>query len=161
MTENQVTNLRRIASFSVNHDLLLPGVYVSRQDGDVISYDVRMKRPNGGDYLAQAALHTLEHLLATYLRNTAQSDNVVYVGSMGCRTGFYVLLRDVVSRAEVIELLRGAFAFAAGFSGEIPGATRPECGNYLEHDLAGAKQEAAAMVNILRDWTPDKMTYVE
>lgn len=161
MVQKQDPVLARIASFSVNHDLLLPGVYVSRIDGDVVSYDVRMKRPNGGDYLSQPALHTLEHLLATYLRNTDQADKVVYVGPMGCRTGFYILLRDTVSRAQSLALIQAAFAFAAGFTGEIPGAGQAECGNYREHDLPAAKREAAAMADILAGWTADKMAYAE
>ena len=84
----------RIASFSVNHDKLEKGIYVSRIDGDVVSYDVRMKKPNGGDYLESPAMHTFEHLFATYARNSRFSDSVIYVGPMGCRTGFYLLLRD-------------------------------------------------------------------
>lgn len=151
--------MKRIASFSVNHDKVTRGIYVSRIDGDVVSYDVRMKLPNGGDYLAQAAMHTLEHLLATYLRNTAAADSVVYVGPMGCRTGFYILLRDDVSREQALALVRAAFEFAAAFEGAVPGATKPECGNYLEHDLAGAKSEAAEMVRVLADWTAAKMDY--
>lgn len=151
--------MQRIASFSVNHDKMTRGMYVSRIDGDVVSYDVRMKLPNGGDYLEQAAMHTLEHLLATYLRNTEQASSVVYVGPMGCRTGFYILLRDDISREEALGLLREAFAFAAGFEGAVPGATKPECGNYLEHDLAGAKSEAERMMAVLADWSAAKMDY--
>lgn len=154
-------NLKRIASFSVNHDVMTRGMYVSRIDGDVVSYDVRMKLPNGGDYLAQAAMHTLEHLLATYLRNTDAADSVVYVGPMGCRTGFYILLRDEISREQALGLVQAAFAFAAAFEGAVPGATRPECGNYLEHDLLGAKAEAAAMVQVLADWSAAKMDYAQ
>lgn len=153
--------MKRIASFSVNHDTITRGMYVSRIDGDVVSYDVRMKLPNGGDYLAQAAMHTLEHLLATYLRNTEESDSVIYVGPMGCRTGFYILLRDEVSRERALELVRSAFVYAADFEGAIPGATKPECGNYLEHDLGGAKQEAAAMAEVLAAWSADKMVYAK
>lgn len=154
-------NMKRIASFSVNHDTITKGMYVSRIDGDVVSYDVRMKLPNGGDYLAQAAMHTLEHLLATYLRNTENGDSVIYVGPMGCRTGFYVLLRDEISREEALAMVRSAFEFAAAFEGAVPGATKPECGNYLEHDLAGAKQEAALMAAVLADWSAEKMIYAE
>lgn len=151
--------MERIASFSVNHDKLERGMYVSRIDGDVVTYDIRMKKPNGGDYLKNGALHTLEHLLATYARNSAYTDKVIYVGPMGCRTGFYVLLRDSVTKAEAIRLMRDAFAFCAQFEGAIPGNERQECGNYLDHDLAGARQEAAAMCEVLRDWTEEKMQY--
>ena len=92
--------MKKIASFSVNHDKLKKGMYVSRIDGDVVTYDLRMKVPNAGDYLSNGALHTFEHLFATYARNSALSDSVIYVGPMGCRTGFYFLLRDNVSRLD-------------------------------------------------------------
>ena len=136
----------RIASFSVNHDLLEKGMYISRVDGDVVTYDIRMKKPNGGDYLGYAELHTFEHLFATYARNSAYKDSVVYVGPMGCRTGFYLLLRDTVSRRDAIDLVRQSFSFISEFEGEIPGAKRQECGNWLEHDLAGARRTAADML---------------
>lgn len=113
--------MEKIASFTINHDLLTPGMYVSRADGDVVTYDLRLKFPNRGDYLAQGALHTLEHLIATYARSSNLSDRVIYFGPMGCRTGFYLLLRDSVSKEEAISLTRDAFAFAAAFQGEIPG----------------------------------------
>lgn len=153
--------LRKIASFTINHDVLTPGMYVSRIDGEDVTYDLRLKTPNAGDYLAQGAMHTLEHLIATYARSSERSDEVVYFGPMGCRTGFYLILRDSVSRADAIALMRDAFAFAAGFEGEIPGAKRRECGNYLEHDLPGARAEAAAYAAVLARCTPETMTYPE
>lgn len=153
--------LRKIASFTINHDVLTPGMYVSRVDGDVVTYDLRLKLPNAGDYLAQAPMHTLEHLIATYVRSSEMSDSVVYFGPMGCRTGFYLLMRDSVSKEAAIELTRAAFAFAADFEGEIPGAKKIECGNYLEHDLAGAKAEAAAYTKVLASCTPETMIYLE
>lgn len=151
--------LRKIASFAINHDLLTPGMYVSRVDGDCVTYDLRMKYPNRGDYLAQKPLHTLEHLIATYVRSSSWSDSVVYFGPMGCRTGFYLILRDSVSKEDAIRLTREAFSFAADFEGEIPGAARVECGNYLEHDLPGARAEASAYLTVLAACTPDTMTY--
>ena len=151
--------MEKIASFTINHDLLTPGMYVSRVDGDVVTYDLRLKFPNRGDYLAQGALHTLEHLIATYARSSNLSDRVIYFGPMGCRTGFYLLLRDSVSKAEAISLTRDAFAVAAAFQGEIPGAKAIECGNYREHDLSGAQAEAEKYLEVLRDWSPEKMVY--
>ena len=151
--------LRKIASFAINHDLLTPGMYVSRVDGDCVTYDLRMKYPNQGDYLAQKPLHTLEHLIATYVRSSPWSDSVVYFGPMGCRTGFYMILRDSVSKVDAIDLTREAFAFAADFEGDIPGAARVECGNYLEHDLPGARAEAKAYLTVLDACTPDTMIY--
>ena len=151
--------MEKIASFTINHDLLTPGMYVSRVDGDVVTYDLRLKFPNRGDYLAQGVLHTLEHLIATYARSSNLSDRVIYFGPMGCRTGFYLLLRDSVSKEEAISLTRDAFAFAAAFQGEIPGAKAIECGNYREHDLSGAQAEAEKYLEGLRGWSPEKMVY--
>ena len=153
--------LRKIASFTINHDTLVPGMYVSRVDGDCVTYDLRLKYPNRGDYLAQKPLHTLEHLVATYVRSSPWSDNVVYFGPMGCRTGFYLILRDAVSHEQAIALVKEAFAFSAAFEGDIPGAKKIECGNYLEHDLPGAKREAAAYVRVLEKCGADTMTYPE
>ena len=151
--------LRKIASFTINHDTLVPGLYISRVDGDCITYDLRLKYPNRGDYVAQKPLHTLEHLVATYVRSSAWTDSVVYFGPMGCRTGFYLILRDSVSHADAIRLVQEAFAFSAAYEGEIPGARQIECGNYLEHDLPAARAEAAAYLSVLAHCTPDTLTY--
>lgn len=151
--------MKTIASFTVNHDILEKGLYVSRVDGDVVTYDLRMKKPNGGDYLTSGTLHTLEHLLATFFRSSQWGESVVYVGPMGCRTGFYLLLRDTVSRQEVIALTKQGLTFTAEFQGEIPGNQRWECGNYLEHDLPGAKAVAADMLKVLKNWMEEDMEY--
>lgn len=148
-----------IQSFTVNHDLLEKGMYISRVDGDVVTYDIRMKKPNGGDYLGNGAMHTFEHLFATYVRNSEYSDNIIYVGPMGCRTGFYFLVRSAVSHEAALKLVQEAFAFIAAFEGEIPGAKRIECGNYLEHDLEGARETAKDMLDVLKDWSEEKMRY--
>ena len=112
--------MNKIASFTVNHDKLDKGMYLSRTDGDVITYDIRMKKPNGGDYLGNGALHTFEHLFATYARNSRFSDSVIYVGPMGCRTGFYFLVRNNISHTQAIALVKESFEYIARFSGEIP-----------------------------------------
>lgn len=151
--------MKRIASFTVNHDKLKKGMYVSRVDGDVVTYDIRMKIPNAGDYLSNGQLHTFEHLFATYARNSALTDSVIYVGPMGCRTGFYLLLRDSVSKEDAIKLVQESFAFISTFEGVIPGSKREECGNYLEHDLPGARESAKDMLEVLKDWTPERMEY--
>ena len=151
--------MKKIASFTVNHDTLTKGMYVSRIDGDVITYDIRMKLPNGGDYLQNGAMHTFEHLFATYARNTEFADKVIYVGPMGCRTGFYLLLRDSVSSAEAIDLVKNSLVFIAAFEGEIPGTRKEECGNYLDHDLQGAKEVARDMIEVLKDWTAEILAY--
>lgn len=151
--------MEKIASFTVNHDRLEKGMYVSRKDGDVITYDIRMKKPNSGDYLGNGELHTFEHLFATYARNSEYGRQVIYVGPMGCRTGFYLLLRDAVSGPEAIRLVQEAFGFIRDFEGEIPGSRREECGNYREHNLAGARRTAEDMLKVLADWTADNLIY--
>lgn len=150
--------MRKIMSFTINHDLLDVGLYLSRQDGDISTYDLRFKRPNSGDYLENATLHTLEHLIATYVRNSAQASHVVYFGPMGCRTGFYLLLRDL-SPEQAVALVKEALLFVCSFEGDIPGASRRECGNYLEHDLEGAKAQARAYYDNIRLCTADSLTY--
>ena len=151
--------MKKIASFTVNHDTLEKGMYISRIDGDAVTYDIRMKKPNGGDYLANGALHTFEHLFATYARNSELSDSVIYVGPMGCRTGFYLILRDSVSHERAIALVQESFRFVSEFEGEIPGAKRQECGNYMEHDLDGAKEAAQDMLAVLSGYTPEMLKY--
>lgn len=134
-------------------------MYVSRVDGDVVTYDIRMKRPNEGDYLSNGSMHTFEHLFATYARNSELTDWVIYIGPMGCRTGFYLLLRDAVSPKAALQLVKDSFAFIEGFRGEIPGSKRYECGNYLEHDLIGAQEAAKDMLSVLENWTEGRMDY--
>ena len=153
--------MKKIASFTVNHDVLQKGMYISRIDGDVVTYDVRMKIPNGGDYLCMKAAHTIEHLFATFARNSDKGDSIVYVGPMGCKTGFYLLVRDSLSHEDAIKLVQESMAFIATYSGEIPGNTRKECGNYLYHDLQGAKEIAQDMQKVLADWSVDKLQYQE
>ncbi len=150
--------MQRIASFCVDHRCLDRGMYTSRVDGDVVTYDIRMKKPNQGDYLAVPALHTIEHLFATFARSSRFGDKVIYVGPMGCRTGFYLLVRDLLE-ADAIQLARESMAFIAGYEGPIPGASEAECGNWQEQDLAGAKAEAAAMVPVLENWQPADLAY--
>ena len=151
--------MKKIASFTVNHDLLDKGMYLSRVDGDIVTYDIRMKKPNGGDYLDMSAAHTLEHLFATYARNSEVGNGVIYIGPMGCRTGFYFLVRDSVSHAQAIKLVQEALAFIASYDGEIPGNSRVECGNYLDHDLLGARALGADMSKILQGWQETNLIY--
>ena len=151
--------MKTIASFTINHDLLDVGMYTSRVDGDVVTYDVRMKKPNAGEYLEDSGLYTFEHLFATFARNSEYSDSVVYVGPMGCRTGFYFLVRDSISPEKAINIVYDAFCFIADFEGTIPGSERKECGNYVAHDLVAAKKYAKDMLPILRDWTVEKLVY--
>lgn len=151
--------MKRIASFEVNHDTVTKGMYISRIDGDVVTYDIRMKIPNGGDYLDYDAVHTFEHLFATYARNTKYSENVIYVGPMGCRTGFYFLVRDKISHKEALDIMIETMKFVIDFEGEIPGSKKEECGNYLAHSLEGAKLIAKDMLPVLENWSVEKMNY--
>ncbi|HAH78449.1 MAG TPA: S-ribosylhomocysteine lyase [Ruminococcaceae bacterium] len=150
--------MEKIASFRVDHTKLLPGIYVSRVDGDIITYDIRMRKPNTPPYLPNAALHTIEHLFATFARNSEYGDRVIYFGPMGCRTGFYLLLRNV-EKADAVRLIRRVFGQIAAYQGPIPGASAAECGNYREHDLAGAVAEAKAFLPVIRDWDETKLAY--
>lgn len=150
--------MERIASFCVDHTHLMPGMYLSRQDGEVLTWDIRMKRPNQGQYLSPACAHTLEHLFATYARNSKWSDHIIYVGPMGCLTGFY-LLTTGMTPAEALALTVEAFQWMADYQGEIPGASATECGNYLMMDPVAARVEAAAMLAVLKTLDPDHLTY--
>ena len=152
--------MERIASFCVDHTRLEPGVYLSRRDGEVMTWDVRMKKPNAGEYLSTASAHTIEHLFATFARNSAVSDGVVYVGPMGCRTGFYLLTQGLTD-AQALELIQDSFRFVAAFEGAIPGASEIECGNYRDMDLNAARRDAAAYVAVLEQLTPEQMRYAE
>ena len=133
--------MERIASFCVDHTKLDRGMYLSRQDGDVLTWDIRMKKPNQGDYLSTAAAHTLEHLFATY-----------------ARTGVYLLTRGLTP-AQALELTVESFRFMAAFEGAVPGASEVECGNYRDMDLPAAKAEAAAMLPVLEALTADRLHY--
>lgn len=152
--------MKLIQSFTVNHDTLREGLYVSRRDRNTVTYDLRMKIPNGGDYLTPALSHTLEHLGATYLRNSAYGEEIVYFGPMGCMTGFYLVTFDTLPAEKVIELLHDTFAYVAAFDGtEVPGAKKRECGNYQSHDLVGALSAAAAYEKVLSTLTVNDLTY--
>ena len=128
--------MERIPSFSKNHDTLEVGLHECGKSHGVTTWDLRFKKPNAGDYISPKALHTVEHLIATILRNSESKDDIIYFGPMGCRTGFYLLTVNL-NYDEVKKLLKKSFAIAESFT-EIPGNKREECGNYLEHDLKDA-----------------------
>lgn len=151
--------MKKIASFQVDHMKFGVGMYISRIDGDIVTYDVRMVKPNGGAYISSPSMHTIEHLFATFARNSRFGESVVYVGPMGCRTGFYLLTRDDMSRDDAITLVRETFAFIADFNGEVPGLSAEECGNYLEHDLDSAKKDVLPLLEILRNYTAEMLDY--
>lgn len=139
--------MQKITSFSIDHNVLKKGLYLSRVDKNVFTYDLRFKEPNKGDYLSTAVMHTIEHLFATVVRNSAHKDNVVYFGPMGCRTGFYLLLFDM-DKAEAISLAKECVAKCLELD-EIPGNKKIECGNYRSHNLAGAKEELSKYLAVL------------
>ena len=143
-------NLTRIASFSVNHDHITEGIYVSRIDGDVTTYDMRTRIPNNsdGDYMSNLVMHSLEHLFATYVRNSEIGGRVIYFGPMGCQTGFYLLVRDA-DNEETLKVVKEVLGKIIDHKGEMPGAKREECGNYKNLDLECAKLEAQRYLKIL------------
>ncbi len=151
--------MEKIASFQVDHTVLQKGMYISRVDGDVVTYDIRTRRPNVEEVMDNASIHTVEHLFATFVRNSEHKDHVIYFGPMGCRTGFYFLVRDSVSHEQAIQLTQDAFAFIASYEGEIPGVSAVECGNYRDHSLAGALEEANRFLPVIADWTVEKLNY--
>ena len=151
--------MEKIASFTIDHTILPKGMYLSRVDANAITYDIRTRRPNVEEVMENGAIHTLEHLFATYVRNSIHKDNIVYFGPMGCRTGFYFITTDKVSKADAVELTKAAFAFCAEFKGEIPGVSAEECGNYRDHNLDGAKKEASEMCKVLESWTEEMLEY--
>ena len=140
--------MKLIASFQVDHTRIVPGIYVSRRDkvegGWITTFDVRMKTPNKEPAIHPNAMHTIEHVVATYLRNSDFKDHVVYWGPMGCLTGFYFITNtaDEIQPKAIEKLVRAAYRYQAEYTGEVPGATAVNCGNYLLHDLAMAKWEA-------------------
>ena len=153
--------MEKIASFTIDHNKLRRGVYVSRRDttpkGDVITtFDVRMTEPNRQAALTPETLHAMEHLAATYLRNDPEwRDRIVYWGPMGCCTGNYLLMQGELAPEEIIPLLRRTMEFVAGFEGEVPGATPRDCGNYSFMDLQGAKEAAREyLASVLSTDTP-------
>ena len=146
--------MEKITSFQADHTKIVPGIYVSRVDGDVTTYDLRMKKPNGGDYLSDLQMHSLEHLLATFLRNGDKKENIIYVGPMGCRTGFYLLTRGLSDR-QVLEELLIQLENITNYDGEMPGASEYECGNYRELSLCEGKAAARDYLSVLKAYNGD------
>ena len=138
----------KIASFRINHDTLTPGIYVSRVDGDITTYDLRTRKPNSGDYMDNLTMHSVEHMLATYLRSGSLADRIIYFGPMGCQTGFYLLVRDADNR-EVLSAVREALSLTVSHEGEIFGKARVECGNFEHLDIEAARVECKRYLDIL------------
>lgn len=154
--------MERIASFTVDHTVLVPGLYLSRRDGTTVTFDLRFKKPNTGDLLSNAELHSVEHVIATLLRNSPQKDAVIYFGPMGCQTGFYFLFDgEKLSNANAVRLLQRVFTAAAKFDGAMPGASARECGNYRNLDVELARRCCAYYADVIADWSEGKLVYPE
>ncbi len=143
--------MKRITSFTVNHDYIIPGIYLSRKDGDIDTYDLRTRKPNGGEYMDNLTMHSLEHMFATFVRNSEKSDQIIYFGPMGCQTGFYLLVRDM-SGGEVLALVKETLEKIIAYEGEVFGASRVECGNYQNLALEPAKAECRAYLKALNEY---------
>ena len=140
--------VKKIASFEVNHNLLREGIYVSRIDGDITTFDLRTRVPNAGDYMDNLTMHSLEHMFATYVRSSEIADKVIYFGPMGCQTGFYLLVRDA-ENGEVLEVVKRTLNRIINHDGDMFGQSAIECGNYKNLDLTVAKVEAKRYLDIL------------
>lgn len=157
--------MNKIPSFTINHEKLLRGIYVSRKDqvgNEVITtFDIRMKEPNREPVVHAGALHTIEHLAATFLRNDAEwKDRVIYWGPMGCLTGNYLLLRGDLEPCDIVDLMRRTFLFIVDYEGDIPGAAPRDCGNWLLHDLPMARWEAHKfLTEVLEPIKEENMVY--
>ena len=152
--------MERIASFAVNHDVLTPGLYLSRRDGDVVTFDLRFKKPNTGDLLTNSEMHSVEHVIATLLRNSASKDAVVYFGPMGCQTGFYFLFDGgKLTNAQAVALLQEVFAAGAAFDGPMPGNSTRECGNCRNLDVALARRCCGYYAALIAGWNEAKLAY--
>jgi len=145
-----MNNINRIASFSVDHDFITPGIYVSRIDGDITTYDLRTRKPNAGNYMDNLTMHSVEHMFATYVRNSEIKNDVIYFGPMGCQTGFYLLVRNADNET-VFDVVCSVLERIISHDGEIFGKARKECGNYENLDLDAAKAECLDYLSALKE----------
>ena len=152
--------MERIASFTVDHNKLVPGLYYSRRDGDIVTFDLRFKKPNTGDLLTNAQMHSAEHLIATLLRNSQDKEADIYFGPMCCQTGFNFLFDNRLLSCEgAIALLQQVFTAAGDYTGEMPGKSPAECGNYINLDLETGKAVCKWYAELIADWTVEKLAY--
>ena len=152
--------MEKIASFTVDHTKLLPGLYLSRRDGEITTFDLRFKHPNTGDLLTNSEMHSAEHLIATLLRNSPQKDAVIYFGPMGCQTGFYFLFDSRrLTDAEAIALLQQVFTAAASFDDAMPGSSAIECGNFANLSVKEGRRVCAFYAGVIAGWTVEQLQY--
>ena len=147
-------NPQKIESFKIDHNKLNPGIYVSRTDGDIVTYDLRTRKPNMGDYMDNATMHSVEHMIATYIRSSALANDIIYFGPMGCQTGFYLLVRNG-NNDEILSVLKDTLRKVLSHEGEVFGASQIECGNYKNLDITLAKEECRKYLEVLESYTPD------
>ena len=150
--------MKKITSFTVDHNTLEKGIYISRIDGDLTTYDMRFIKPNTPPFLPNPVMHTIEHLFATYSRNSEYADNVIYFGPMGCRTGFYFLVKDLDNQT-ALDLIKETLKKCIDHKGDIPGNTAIECGNYLEHDVEGANEALKKYFDTIKDYKVEQLDY--
>ena len=143
--------IKKIASFEVDHRFIMPGIYISRKDGDITTYDMRTRRPNCGDYMDNITMHSLEHMFATYVRSSEIGENVIYFGPMGCQTGFYLLVRNCDDKC-VLNVTEKTLEKIINHDGKCFGASEIECGNYKNLDINLAKKEAARYLEVLKNY---------
>lgn len=150
--------MEKIASFTVDHRYICEGIYISRIDEDITTYDLRMRKPNTDDLMENAAIHSFEHMFATFVRNSHLKDSIIYAGPMGCQTGFYLLVRNADNK-EVIKLIKDVLIKIKEYEGEIFGKSEIECGNYANLSLADAKAEAERYLEKIKDVTEKNLVY--
>lgn len=150
--------MKRIASFEVDHRTLMPGMYISRIDGDITTYDMRTRKPNTGDLMDNSTMHSFEHMFATFIRNSEISDSVIYFGPMGCQTGFYLLIRNA-DNSQVLNTVKKLLLDISEYIGDMPGNSEIECGNFRSLNIEVAKKESVRYYNILKDKTIKDMIY--
>lgn len=152
--------MQKIASFTVDHRKIKPCVYISRIDGDITTYDMRMRKPNTGELIDNATMHSLEHMFATLVRNSEIKDDVIYFGPMGCQTGFYLLVRNADNQ-QVIDVIKKTLVDISVYDGEMPGKSEIECGNYRNLDVALAQKEAAEYLEKIKNIGVSDLKYEE
>ncbi|WP_022749352.1 S-ribosylhomocysteine lyase [Lachnobacterium bovis] len=140
----------RIKSFTIDHDVLVPGFYISREDGNIITYDLRTRKPNAGSYMSNANMHSVEHMFATYVRNSSIGDNVIYFGPMGCQTGFYLVVKNETPQ-KAFEVTKDVLQKIIDHKGEVFGASAIECGHYENLDLAIVQEECKSYLEVLKN----------
>lgn len=150
--------IQKIQSFTVDHDKLEPGLYISRVDGTVTTYDLRTRKPNAGDYMDNLTMHSVEHLFATYIRSSSIGSKVLYFGPMGCQTGFYLLV-DSTPKEQVLEAIEAVLRQIIAHTGPAFGAARKECGNYRNLNLEAAQLECRRYLQVLEDAAPITFQY--